>query len=216
VDIWCQVILVGAMKMTRDAVVTTKSPRNQSGRRSNRPGRRQHEQEGDMPSVPCGGPMTVEFARGSSQESSLPQLRQSPFKKSPHQMSPQHRQNVENRSSTVDTNSKIVNHQRGGRRQTGLLPTNFFPQPYFPAAASVVNVQRQRCAVHMPSPYFAGAKFGDAPSPAILPPPPSHWLSGGSDKTESCRMSVDMSGLLSKEDRCLGLTSGLKVLLHVQ
>jgi hypothetical protein len=204
------------MKMTRDAVVTTKSQRNQNGRRSNYQGRRQRVEQGDLPVVPCGGPVTDEITRGNSQESPLPQLRQSPFKKSPHQISPQFHQNFENRSPTGSANSTVVNRQRGGRRATGLSPTNFFPQSYFPAAAAVSNVQRQRNSGPMPSPYFAGAKFGDAPSPAILPPPPSHWLSDGSDKTESCRMNARSSGLLTKEDHCIGLTSGLKVLLHVQ
>jgi len=58
------------------------------------------------------------------------------------------------------------------------------------------------------SAYFAGSKFGDAPPPTILPPPPPHWLSG----VKSCQQSASRS----KEEFCVGLTSGLKILLHVQ
>lgn len=203
--------------MTRDAIVTTKPQINQTSRRSNHPGRRQREDQSYVASVSPGmGVVTNEMVRVACQEATLPQLRRSPVKKGPHQNSSQYRQNSENRSPTFDVNSKVVTPQRGGRRATGFSPTNFFLQPYFPMASSVTNVQRQRCTDHMPSTYFAGSKFGDAPSPAILPPPPPHWLSDGPDKTQSCRMSADISGLLSKEDHCIGLTSGLKVLLHVQ
>lgn len=49
---------------------------------------------------------------------------------------------------------------------------------------------------------YAGAKFGDAPSPRLLPPPPPHWLCGGSLQ----------SAILSP---CQSLTSEIKTLLQV-
>lgn len=49
---------------------------------------------------------------------------------------------------------------------------------------------------------YAGAKFGDAPSPRLLPPPPQHWL---------CSSSLQ-SAILSP---CQSLTSEIKTLLQV-
>lgn len=49
---------------------------------------------------------------------------------------------------------------------------------------------------------YAGAKFGDAPSPRLLPPPPQHWLRSGNLQ----------SAILSP---CQSLTSEIKTLLQV-
>jgi len=49
---------------------------------------------------------------------------------------------------------------------------------------------------------YAGAKFGDAPSPRLLPLPPQHWLCSGNLQ----------SAILSP---CQSLTSEIKTLLQV-
>lgn len=49
---------------------------------------------------------------------------------------------------------------------------------------------------------YAGAKFGDSPSPRLLPPPPLHWISNGV-------LQTPIFG------SCLSLTSELKTLLQV-
>lgn len=51
--------------------------------------------------------------------------------------------------------------------------------------------------------FYAGAKFGERPSPTELPKPPNHWMSE-SNKRES------------KELSCIEMTNSLKVLLKVQ
>lgn len=50
---------------------------------------------------------------------------------------------------------------------------------------------------------YAGAKFGDSPSPRLLPPPPLHWISNG------VLQAAPIFG------SCLSLTSELKTLLQV-
>lgn len=54
----------------------------------------------------------------------------------------------------------------------------------------------------LPHDFYAGAKFGERPSPTELPKPPNHWMSG--NKRESTEQS------------CIEMTNTLKVLLKVQ
>lgn len=54
----------------------------------------------------------------------------------------------------------------------------------------------------LPHGFYAGAKFGERPSPTELPKPPNHWMSG--NKRESTEQS------------CIEMTNTLKVLLKVQ
>lgn len=53
-----------------------------------------------------------------------------------------------------------------------------------------------------PQVAYAGARFGDSPSPRLLPPPPLHWISGG-------MIPAPVFG------SCVSLTSELKTLLQV-
>jgi hypothetical protein len=206
-----------SVEMTRDAVTTMLSQRPQNGRRMNRSGRRgttppQAGGQSDATMRPL--PATEQLSNSNAMESSpLPQLRQSPSKKSPNQYS-QTRRNPSGHHTNLasDANSGVM-HQTNRRNPTNYSPSSFLPQPYFAAAASVLSSAHKQRG-NQSSTFFAGSKFGDAPSPTILPPPPPHWL-GGSPKTIQ---RMEEAGLmsLSKEDHCIGLTSGLKVLLHVQ
>lgn len=62
------------------------------------------------------------------------------------------------------------------------------------------------------STYFAGSKFGGAPPPTILPPPPQQWL----NELKTGGVAMSAGRLTSRDEFCMGLTSGLKILLHVQ
>jgi len=63
--------------------------------------------------------------------------------------------------------------------------------------------------------YFAGSKFGDAPPPSFVPPPPQHWIN---NRKAAAVVNEDPRSFTSCAHRqcCMGLTSELKVLLHVQ
>lgn len=51
--------------------------------------------------------------------------------------------------------------------------------------------------------FYAGAKFGERPSPQDLPKPPNHWMS-------------EKRIMESKEQSCIEMTNSLKMLLKVQ
>jgi hypothetical protein len=98
--------------------------------------------------------------------------------------------------------------------------TDIFPvQGQYTATPLCVTPPRMRSSPNG-SNYFAGSRFGDAPSPTILPPPPQHWISSNMTCKEEASRLVDVTSVpcvMSARDQCCnGLTSGLKVLLHVQ
>jgi hypothetical protein len=99
-------------------------------------------------------------------------------------------------------NSSAVGHNAPHQNHIPPAPSKILSAGFTPRSGGQSGSPRT-------SAYFAGSKFGDAPPPTILPPPPPHWLSG----MKSCQSSVAAS---SKEEFCVGLTSGLKILLHVQ
>lgn len=53
--------------------------------------------------------------------------------------------------------------------------------------------------------FYAGAKFGERPSPTELPKPPNHWVSDREIKQRE-----------SEEQSCIEMTNTLKFLLKVQ
>jgi len=193
--------------MTRDAVNALKPQTLPNGRRSYRSSRRvvQSDNMSALSSNQSGN-WDLTGGRGSPQ-SLLPQLNPSPLKNSWVQYSPQF-----SSSETSDSHAFKLTGLKN-RRSGNFSPTQQGGSPM--AVAALLGTPRQRSGQSSTASYFAGSKFGDAPPPTILPLPPSHWISG-SNKSSLGVQVIERSGLLSKEECCIGLTSGLKVLLHVQ
>jgi hypothetical protein len=190
--------------MTRDAVSSVNGQNGPSGRRSYRSSRRvlQSDNVSALASNKLGS-WDLSGGRGSP-PSLLPQLNQSPSKNSRSQYSPQSRVFSGSEYSDVPTMKTpgFKNQKTGNYSVTSM--------DHSPSAMSGLTGSRRNGQSSTAS-YFAGSKFGDAPPPTILPPPPSHWISS-TPKIQHVQLNERS---LSKEECCIGLTSSLKVLLHV-
>lgn len=123
-------------------------------------------------------------------------------------------------SSSTPVNGHKRNHQNvrngmpAGSVQYFLQPMEQNDLPYSGRTNSSTPPRycvgpRRYTPPQISSTFFAGSKMDVAPSPAKLPPPPAHWLSSGAS---TCDPMLE----LTNEQRCVGLTSGLKILLKVQ
>lgn len=108
-----------------------------------------------------------------------------------------HRMRKMNTSARNDQNMPL--NQRHGRRDS-------FHSRCIPSAASRMG---SGSPMNSTSSAYAGAKFGDAPSPSLLPLPPRHWLSTDGPNSLSAGLQSPVLG------PCQSLTSELKTLLQV-
>lgn len=140
------------------------------------------------------------ITRGSP-ELMFPQTKPSPIKGS--QVNQYFTQNRKVSGQNINTRSPNQRY----RKSSNNSPVNCGVQQA--VSPSLVLNGRRNTPESPTASYFAGSKFGDAPSPAILPLPPSHWIRGNAT-------GLITGGPMTRDDHCMGLTSGLKVLLQVQ
>lgn len=126
---------------------------------------------------------------------------------------------AEHCSSSANGSKKQRNSAKNGYPATASVPqfppmvTEFNQMPYVARANSTTpsrsqTYTRRYTPPQLSSTFFAGSKMEVAPSAAKLPPPPEHWL----NNRAPCNPILEPS----TEERCMGLTSGLKMLLKVQ